>query len=215
VEDEFVYNLVTIQQNNLINFTVENIKNLEMKSVLEIGCASDLFLKEIQVDNKMGLNVLDACCNQMQRQGISSIKASADSIPLLDKSVDAVICYETLEHVHDPINVLRELERISKGFILLSIPWVVKTNIRAKYHGNKPDGRPISEYHVFEFSEEDFRKILSYTNLKVEGYKKLHNYTHFQGSLISKPFKELYLGYYPALQAYVLKAPEVWTKYEY
>ena len=215
VEDEFVYNLLTIQQNNLINFTIENTRGLDLESILEVGCTSDLFLKEVEADKKMGLNFLDVCCEQIERQGIRSVKANADTIPLPEKSVDVVICYQMLEHSLNPIKVLRELERISKGLILLSIPWVLKTNIRSKYHGGQPDGRPMSEYHIFEFSEEDFRRILSHTNLKVEGYKKLLNYRHFQTPLLYKVLKSLYLSYFPALNVYVLKSPKVWAGYEY
>ncbi len=215
VDDEFAYNLLTIQQNNLINFTIENTRSLDLESILEVGCTSDLFLKEVETDKKMGLNFLDVCCKQIERQGICPIKANADTIPLPEKSVDVVICYQMLEHSLSPIKVLRELERISRGLILLSIPWVLKTNIRSKDHGVQPDGRPMSEYHIFEFSEEDFRRILSYTNLEIREYKKLLNYRHFQNPLLYNALKLLYLGYFPALQAYVLKSPKVWAGYEY
>lgn len=215
MEDEFAYNLLTIQQNNLINFTVENTGNMDIKSILEVGCTSDLFLREVNAKRKTGINFVDVCCRQIQSQGIYPIKANANSIPLSDKSVDVVICYQMLEHTLNPIDVLRELERVSRELVLVSIPWVLETNIRPKYHGDQPDGRPVSEYHVFEFSELDFAKILSYTNMEVKEYRKLLNYKHFQNPLLYKTLKLLYLGYFPAIQAYALKPSQMWMRYEY
>jgi SAM-dependent methyltransferase len=56
----------------------------------------------------------------------SDIIASADSIPLPDASVDAVVMTEVLEHITNPSATLREMARILKvdGQILLTVPFV-------------------------------------------------------------------------------------------
>ena len=56
----------------------------------------------------------------------SDIIASADSIPLPDASVDAVVMTEVLEHINNPLATLREMARILKvdGQILLTVPFV-------------------------------------------------------------------------------------------
>jgi glycosyltransferase involved in cell wall biosynthesis/SAM-dependent methyltransferase len=57
---------------------------------------------------------------------LSDIIASADSIPLPDASVDAVVMTEVLEHVNNPLATLREMARILKvdGQIVLTTPFV-------------------------------------------------------------------------------------------
>jgi SAM-dependent methyltransferase len=56
----------------------------------------------------------------------ADIVASADSIPLGDEEVDAVLLTQVLEHVADPLVVLGELHRVlrSGGQILLTVPLV-------------------------------------------------------------------------------------------
>jgi len=153
------------------------------------------------------LHHLDVCVEQLNRQGIIDIKADGQRIPLEDNSADLTICFETLEHVCDPILFLAELSRITRQRLLLSVPWVPKTNIRPKWDGRaEPNGRPDSEFHVFEFEERDFRKILSYTDLKVNIYRKLANYKAKYDPLTNCCVKRhLYHSYFPALQAYVLE----------
>jgi SAM-dependent methyltransferase len=59
--------------------------------------------------------------------------ADASRLPLADDSVDALIVLEMLEHVPDPLGVVRELARVLKpgGTIFLSVPSAVP---RHDYH---------------------------------------------------------------------------------
>ena len=68
-----------------------------------------------------------------------------------------------------------------------------------------PGAQPDSEFHVFEFDEEDFRKLLTYTDFRVEAYHKLINYEAKYDPLTNWYLRKyLYMSYFPALQAYVL-----------
>jgi hypothetical protein len=76
-----------------------------------------------------------------------------------------VLLFETLEHVPDPIRVLREIGRVCSGSLVLSIPLVGRTIIRgARYD----PARPAGQHHIFEFSVPDFKKILTHTPFSVE-----------------------------------------------
>lgn len=63
------------------------------------------------------------------------IIASADNIPLLDNSVDLVVCQEMLEHVPEPLDVLLEIHRVLRknGILYLQVPWTIV------YHGCPQD----------------------------------------------------------------------------
>jgi hypothetical protein len=84
---------------------------------------------------------------------------------------------------------------------------VSKTNVRARWHGmTNPGAQSDSEFHVFEFDKDDFRKILSYTDLKISTYQKLINYEASYDPLTNWGLRKyLYLSYFPAIQAYVLE----------
>jgi len=57
------------------------------------------------------------------------------SIPLPDHSVDAIMCTEVLEHVPDPIGVIKEFNRLVRpgGYLLITAPFVSLTHF-APYH---------------------------------------------------------------------------------
>lgn len=206
VTEQFTWDVFCIQETNLINF-VKTFATDNYEVAVEVGATSDMFLKHVKAERKIGINVLDVCVEQLNRQGIIGIKTDGQRMPLEDNGADLVICFETLEHVHNPILFLAELSRITQKKLLLSIPWVSKTNIRAKWYGRmEPSGQPDSEFHVFEFDEEDFRKILSYTDFKVGIYQKLINYEAKYDPFTNWCLRRyLYLRCFPAIQAYVLE----------
>lgn len=63
-------------------------------------------------------------------------RSPAESLPLSDDSVDGCYSFEVLEHVWDPVAVVREMVRITKpgGFILLSIPNRFSLDLHLKKH---------------------------------------------------------------------------------
>jgi SAM-dependent methyltransferase len=203
---QFIWDLFCIQETNLINFVKTHAADA-YDVVAEVGAASDMFLKRIDAGKKIGVNVLDVCVEQLNKQGITGIKTDGQHMPLADDEADLVICFQTLEHTLNPILFLNELGRITKKRLLLSIPWVSKTNIRARWYGMpEPGDQPELEFHVFEFDEDDFRKVLSYTDFEIVTYQKLINYEAVYDPLTNWGVRKyLYLSYFPAVQAYVLE----------
>lgn len=48
--------------------------------------------------------------------------ADATQLPLAGGSVDTVLCFETLEHLPDPDQSLREYRRVSRGRLVVTVP---------------------------------------------------------------------------------------------
>lgn len=48
--------------------------------------------------------------------------AQATALPFRDDAFDTVTCFEVLEHVPDPAQVLRELARVSRRHVIVSVP---------------------------------------------------------------------------------------------
>lgn len=72
---------------------------------------------------RYSLNVVYANLSAAKRP---DVQAYAESLPFGDSIFDAVICSEMLEHVMDPLCVLKEIRRVLKtdGVLLISVPFL-------------------------------------------------------------------------------------------
>jgi ubiquinone/menaquinone biosynthesis C-methylase UbiE len=102
-------------------------------SVLDIGCADGVFSKAIydktKADKYIGMDVLKTSvdwANDKWRR-VKKMKFKVGDAHKLDfkaKTFDAVFILEVLEHVHNPLKVLKEVKRILKkgGYAVLLVP---------------------------------------------------------------------------------------------
>ena len=81
------------------------------------------------------------------------LQGSALDLPLDNASVDAVVSFETLEHVRDHARFLAEVRRVLRvGGI-----FIVSTPDRAVYSAR---GEHFNEYHLLELTEPEFESLL-------------------------------------------------------
>jgi ubiquinone/menaquinone biosynthesis C-methylase UbiE len=81
-------------------------------------------------------------------------------LPFADKSFDLVMAIEVLEHVPDPAAALREVSRVARSQVLLSVPrepiWRIANLARGKYFkelGNTPG-------HIQHWSKRSFTSFV-------------------------------------------------------
>lgn len=89
--------------------------------LLDVGCGQKPYAEIIRnVDAYVGLDV------PTTMHGVSKIDVvgTALALPFQDSTFDNVLCTEVLEHISDPLAVLREMRRVTKpgGTLLLTVP---------------------------------------------------------------------------------------------
>ncbi|HUC80559.1 MAG TPA: methyltransferase domain-containing protein [Flavisolibacter sp.] len=84
---------------------------------------------------------------------LSFRQANITALPFDDTAFDAVICFETLEHVEDHEAVLAELKRVLKpdGFLIISTP------NREEYSDKREFSNP---FHVKELTVKEFKHLV-------------------------------------------------------
>lgn len=91
-------------------------------SVLEVGCGSGDILNRVQTPLAFGTDVVRRGLVRARRPvAVSSILA----LPFGDRSVDAVLCAQTLEHL-DPADLpaaAAELRRVARRHVIVTVPW--------------------------------------------------------------------------------------------
>ncbi|MDD1669675.1 MAG: class I SAM-dependent methyltransferase [Methanomicrobiales archaeon] len=153
------------------SFTVDRIQFIRdvlprsvQGPVVDLGDTNGIFLRSIG-QGGIGVNISDPAVRAIRARGLETLKADIEFLPFRDRSIETVLLFETLEHVPNPIRVLREIGRVCSHSLVLSVPYVKKTII----HGSGYDpARPAPQHHIFEFSVPDFRKILTYTPFVLE-----------------------------------------------
>lgn len=142
-------------------------------SVLDIGCGSGAFLKYLKNNHNYKLygtefaeEVIDEIISIVGVKENFFHKVKIEDIDFNNKSFDIITMWGVLEHVYDPLAVLRKISSIinKKGIMLALIP---NLNSRAlKILGiNTPTLDPRG--HIHYFTDESIEKISSIVGMKV------------------------------------------------
>ena len=100
----------------------------EVRRVLEVGTGEGHIAARIRARypyaDVIGLDLPDDELGaQWHNDGLAGVFGSADRLPFPDASFDLVMGIEMLEHVAAPEVVVREIARVSKQHVVLTVPW--------------------------------------------------------------------------------------------
>ncbi|MCW3130382.1 MAG: class I SAM-dependent methyltransferase [Methanophagales archaeon] len=131
-------------------------------NVLDVGCGLGLlkkYLDNCKVNRYIGLDV----------DGKIDVHGSVYDLPFKDEIFDTVVMSEVLEHLEHPLDALREVKRVCKSRIILSVPnpYSVQQLYTIFVHRYSLE----SENHILAFSDGEINRICHRLNLKLE--KKL------------------------------------------
>lgn len=104
------------------------ISKKQVDSILDVGCGEGFTLnrlKENGIGKKLEGIEYKKEAIELGKKTYPDIKITEGSIynlPYKDNSFDLVLCTEVLEHLDDPSKALEELIRVSKKYLVLSVP---------------------------------------------------------------------------------------------
>jgi SAM-dependent methyltransferase len=121
------------------------------RRVLDLGCGSGYGSRLLRA---AGAQVVSVDLDRAAARCPPAARARGEQLPFRDASFDAVVCFETLEHLPAPGALVREVARVlaRDGFALLSTP------DREIYSGRAGNRNP---YHLAELTHGELRSLLA------------------------------------------------------
>lgn len=139
--------------------------------MLDIGCGPGFFLSEAKTQGWRVQGVdLSAWARDTaaKRFNVEVFQGELSAARFPDKSFDAVVMNDVIEHLEDPKSCLREARRVLKndGVLYLSTPDIdsaLSRLLRARWWG-------INKYHLNYFSRRTLEKMFAETGFKSARY---------------------------------------------
>jgi ubiquinone/menaquinone biosynthesis C-methylase UbiE len=72
--------------------------------------------------SKISLAKLHERAKQKRLDNVEAVLGDAHHVPCRNGSVNIILCSAVLEHVFNPKEVMKELARITKNWVIISIP---------------------------------------------------------------------------------------------
>ena len=163
---EFETNFIYTNRKTKARYTYLKYQPILVGNILDVG-ADQCYLKE-QLDNKANYIGIGLSSDKLDLK----IDLEKQLLPYEDNSFDVVLCTDVLEHLDNIHEVFDELCRVSKKYVIISLPnphsvfWnYVKhgnynENQHLKFYGlpaEKPDDR-----HKWFFSTEEAENFVRY-----------------------------------------------------
>lgn len=114
--------------NNFYKTVASEIKKLNVSSILDVGAGEGFTLEYLRTQaigkSHEGIDFLKKAIDLGHKihPDLTLKRASIYELPYKDNSFNLVLSTEVLEHLEDPEKGLKELVRVSKKYLLLSVP---------------------------------------------------------------------------------------------
>ncbi|GAH65036.1 unnamed protein product, partial [marine sediment metagenome] len=94
------------------------------ESVLDVGCGAGVFLDIIRAHCKgvAGLDISPVAVDLLRSKGIDGKVGELPEICFPDKSFDVVVATEIVEHLDDPVGLLKQAVRVARKKVILTVP---------------------------------------------------------------------------------------------
>jgi len=152
--------------------------------LLEIGCASGVFMAHMAAQgwNVSGIELSHHAARRAQQAGLNVYLGTVELALAPAQPFDLIVGWMVLEHLHEPIRVLRTLRAwiARTGWLVVSLP----NADSADFHWFRRYWYALDlPRHLFHFTPRTLSRILAQSGWRIERVIHQHNPNNLFGSL--------------------------------
>lgn len=158
---------------NFKKLLLEQAKQLSPKSILDVGAGEGFNLEMFRLNNigsKLeGIEYIDDAIHLGKKlhPKVKIKKGDIYKLPYSANTFDLVICNEVLEHLEDPTAAIKELKRVTKKYLILSVPNEPLFTIQRIFRGKNVLKFGAHPEHIQHWTSGSFEKfVLQYLKVK-------------------------------------------------
>ncbi len=187
-------------------------------TIVDIGDSAGThiqYIKGLFLDRNirsLSVNVDAEAVKRIQEKGLEAVQAHAADLSALSIKMDMFLCFETLEHLMDPVGFLNLISLTSGKILVLTVPYVAHSRVGLHHirHNLKRQVN-METTHLFELSPDDWHLIFKHsgwTILKEKIYYQYPKNPLFKFWLKNYWRKHDFEGFYGV----ILKQDETWSE---
>jgi len=174
----------------------------EKKSILDVGGGFGALAEEFKKKNNMVCNIdsSEIAIQESKKRNIESYVADITNYALLPKEIlgkkfDMIVFADILEHVYDPLSVLKIYTALleNNGKVIISVPNVATWTVRLKLLFGSftyTDTGTLDRTHIRFLTKKTLRKMVEIAGYKIEKFDITPNFVRPLVPLIKKLIKK-------------------------
>lgn len=166
------------QQAFQISYVLENVGS--PKNIVDIGDSSGNHLRYLRcflpgVD-AVSVNLDPRAVDRINKNGGKAVLCDAHKIDVAGIKAGTAISFQTLEHLENPLEFLRNLKKGGFEKIIITVPYRKYSRVGLHQLRNESENFGIEDVHIFELCPEDWNLIFRYAGWNVDNHKIYYQY---------------------------------------
>lgn len=145
-------------------------------TLVDIGDSAGTHIQYLQALHKekdlrcVSVNLDEAAVRRIRAKGLEAVCARAEDLTATGLAADMYLSFEMLEHLWNPIQVLRNLsERTACRALVISVPYLEQSRMGLHHiRGGRRQLHHPENTHIFELSPADWRLLFAHAGWAVE-----------------------------------------------
>lgn len=166
-----------------------SLKSVDYNSLLDFGCGNGGLLKLIKNKEIMGVELNKDIVNYMKEKENLNVVENINDIPI-NKKFDCIMLNHVLEHLHEPIDILKsiKLRMHDKSNLIIEVPHA--NDYLIKMNCEKFKKFTFWSEHLILHTEKTLTKLLKkagFSKIKIYYYQRYNIFNHMKWLLEGKP----------------------------